>query len=178
MAMEDDHALSPAAREPLEAPREVDLLAGVERFAEAAELAEGGGLAEDERPGGPSHAPAEKVPKPDPGARQGVVEVHCHRRAAADAAGCDFAHHVAEEPGIGVGVRIDEDEPVAPRSGGAAIAGARDLVMRLEDDRRTGSAGEFRRAVSGVVVAEDELGTPSCIGEGMHRAADGGKGPG
>src|SRR6185503_16799434 len=82
MAVQDDDALAAAAREALQAAEEVDLLAGVERFAEAADFAEGARLAKDEGARRPARRAAEPVPARDPEADHRVVGVDAHRGAA------------------------------------------------------------------------------------------------
>lgn len=59
-----------------------------------------------------------------------------------------------------MGIGIDEDEPIARRSRGAAVSGAGDLVNGFEDDVGSGGAGDFGGFVGGIIVADDQFGLP------------------
>src|SRR5262245_36614097 len=158
MALKDHHGASLAAREALQAPREVDLLAGEQLLAETADLAERARLAEHERTGGPARLAAERVPGVDPESNQPVGGLEGHRGAAADTSLFpDTFENILEQRTARIGIRVDEDQPVAARSGRAAVAGARDLVDRLEDHRGARGARDLRGAVGRVVVTHDQF---------------------
>ena len=166
MAMEDDEAAAGFAGEDFEAFAEVDFFGGVEFAAEAAEFPEGVGLAEDEGAGEQSEAAADAVPKFGEEAGKGEVAIETDGGAAGEAvAAGDLPGDFLEEFGAGVGIGIDEDEPIAGGSGSAGISGPGDLVVGLEDDFGAGVAGEFGGAVGGIVVADDDLSLPIAAGE-------------
>ncbi len=63
------------------------------------------------------------------------------------------AEQVLRDPVVGVTKR----EVLAMGGAGAGIAGAADVVDRLEDDRQTEFAGDVGRAILAVVVDNDDL---------------------
>src|SRR5688572_29074991 len=81
MAVQDHEA-----PELLQAAREVDLFRGIELGAEAADLPERIGPAEDERACRPAHRAADQVPQTDRAPCQRVRRFEHDRRAAADVA--------------------------------------------------------------------------------------------
>src|SRR5712692_7798771 len=166
MTVQDDDAAPLAPRDALQAARELDLLAGIERFAEAAELAERRGVAEQERTGGPARAPAERVPRRDPQPHVESFAFQAHRAAAAQASAVlDCRRHVVEQFRAGKRIRVDENQPVAGGARGAGIARARDPVHRLEHYAGSRLARDLGGAVGRVVVADDELGLPAALVE-------------
>src|SRR5260221_14525241 len=80
MAVENRHL-----SQPLEAAREVNLLRGIKRFVESAQLAKGRGAAEDERAGRPAHPAAYPVPHPHRHPSEPTVALRLHRPAATQA---------------------------------------------------------------------------------------------
>ena len=52
-------------------------------------------------------------------------------------------------------------QPVAGGGRRAGVAGAGDLVDGLEHHTCSGGAGDFRRAVGGIVIADDQFALPS-----------------
>src|SRR5688572_31934273 len=66
MAMQNDDPLPLMARQSFQPSRKVDLLAGEELLAEAADLAERMGVAEDERARRPPCHPARRIPEHEP----------------------------------------------------------------------------------------------------------------
>lgn len=179
MAVEDDELFAVAAGVFFEAFAEIDFLGGKEFVAESADGAEGVGLDEDEGAGGPAADAAEEVPGVDEEAGEEVVFVELHGGAAAEAGLVgNGVGDVGKEICAGVGIGVDEDEPVASGGEGAAVAGAGDLVDGFEDDGGAGGTGEFGGAVGGVVVADDEFGLPAEVSEGEGGVADAGEGSG
>lgn len=177
MAMQNDDAFALGAGEFLEAFAQFQFFTGKEVDVEAAELAEGGGIAKDERAGKPMQAPAGEVPQGGDGIAGGVSGFEADGAAASEAAaGVDLRGDVVEEFGAGVRVGIDEEEPIAGGGFGAAVAGAADLVDGFEDDGGPSGGGDFGGAVGGVVVADDEFGLPSASGEGGQGGLDVAKG--
>jgi len=177
MAMEDGDVFALSAREFFEAFAELDFFAGEKFHIEPAEFSERGRFAKDERAGDPSECPTHHVPEVRDEIASGVTGFEADGAAAGEAAASgDLRGDVLEERGAGVRVGVDEDEPIAGGGFGAAIARAADLVDGLEDDVRAGSAGNFRGAIGGVVVAHDELGLPSAPGKGGHGGVDLAKG--
>ena len=177
VAMQYGDAFVFLARKFFEALAEFDFFAGVEVGVEAAEFAEGGGLAKDEGAGAPAEGAADAVPEVGDGVAGGVAGREADGAAAGEAAaGLDLGGDVVEEGGAGVGVGIDEDEPIAGGGLGAAVAGAADLVLGFEGDGGTGIAGDLGGAVGGVVIANDEFGLPVAAGEGGHGGLDVAKG--
>jgi hypothetical protein len=177
VAMDDDDAFAFGAGEFLEAFAEFDFFAGKQVGVEAAEFAERGGFTKDERAGDPAEGAADGVPRGGDGVAGGIPGFEADGAAAGEAsAGGNLRRDVVEERGAGVGVGIDEEEPIAGGGLGAAIAGAADLVDGLKDDAGSGGAGDFRGAVGGIVVADDEFRLPSPPGKGAHGGADVAKG--
>ena len=170
VAMQDGDAFALGAREFFEAFAELKFFAGEEFNVEAAEFPECGGVAKDERAGHPAQRAAGDVPQGGDGVAAGVAGFEADGAAAGEAlAGGDLRGDVIEERGAGVRVGVDEDEPVAGGGAGAAIARAADLVDGLKDDLGAGGPGDFRGAVGGVIVADDEFGGPSAPGESGQR---------
>ena len=63
-------------------------------------------------------------------------------------------------------IGVHKNKPVAGGNAGAAVAGAADLIDRLENHFRAGSAGDVGGAVGGVLVADDQFKFPAARGEG------------
>ena len=177
VAMQDGDAFALSAREFFEAFAEFDFFAGEEVGVESAEFPERGGIAKNERTGDPSQCAAHTIPESGDGVPGRVSGFEADGAAASEAAASfNGGGDVIEERGAGVRVGVDEDEPVAGGGGGAAIARATDLVDGFKDDLGAGGAGDFRGAVGGVVVANDEFGLPSAPGKGGHGVLDVAKG--
>src|SRR5260221_3353608 len=153
MAVENRHL-----SQPLEAAREVDLLRGIKRFVESAQLAKGRGAAEDERAGRPVHRAAYPVPHPHRQPCEPIVALHLHRAAATqDFSAFQETVHLQKKRPAGKRIRIDKDQPFASSVRCAGVARAGDLVDGLEDHGRTRIARDFGGAVGRVVVADDQL---------------------
>src|SRR5579862_1043989 len=158
MPMEYPDPAPAAARQRFQAPEKIEFLRCIEFLAEAADCGKRSALAEDEGPGAPPADAADRVPDPDCQPEAGVVAVRGDGAAAGQAgAAFDRRPEVAEQTRAGRRVRVDEHQPLSIRDRGTAVARAGNLVVRLEHDPRTRSAGDFRRAVGGVVVANDEF---------------------
>ena len=54
----------------------------------------------------------------------------------------------------------------------AAVAGAADLIYRLENDLGAACAGNFRRAIGGIVIANNDLEFPMSRRNGLSRRED------
>ena len=66
----------------------------------------------------------------------------------------------ANNPGLGVGIGVDEQKPIARGGGGPGVAGSGDLIDRLKYHLGTGSAGELGGSVGRIIIANDDFGSP------------------
>ena len=177
VAVQDDDAFAFGAREFLKTFAEFEFFTGEKFGVKSAEFAERGGVAKDERSGHQPECAAGQVPEAGDNVARWISSFKADCAAAGKAsAGFYLRGHVVEKRGAGVSVGVDENEPVAGGGAGSAIAGAADLVEGFKDDARARGPGDFRGAVGGVVVADDEFGGPSAPGEGGERFLDVAKG--
>ena len=171
MPAKDDDRPPFVAGEALQPPEEIDLLGRKELLIESTDLAERRGLQEHERSRRPLADSAERVP--DGERDNGARAVEYDRAPACQASpALDLISRIREEFYARSRVRVDEHEPVPVSVRCTRVPRAGDLIERLEDDSRTGRAGDFGGAVGGIVVTDDQLREPSARPERRHRGAD------
>lgn len=174
VAVKDDDGPARFSRQALEPLREFNFLRHIESLVEPAQLPERGGLDEDEGPGQPTTHAAEQIPTGQDPAGHAVRGLHGERATAGDgAAGLDDAGHFLEQGTRGLGVGVQEDQPVARGRGGAAIPGTRNLVDGLENDASARGGCDPGGGIGGIVVTDDGFPVPAAREEGRRGLLDG-----
>ena len=102
-----------------------------------------------------------------------MIAIEFNGAAAGNAfAGGDLFGDAFKKSRTGVGIGIDKNEPIAGSGGCAGVSGAGDLVDRFKDHVCSGSTGDFRGFVRGIVVADDEFRFPAALMEGGKGGVD------
>ena len=120
-----------------------------------------GRLDEDERAGHEPPPSAGLVPKRCDQARQALIIVHPDRHSTAEnPPGFDLFRDFHEQLRAGVGVRINEQEPIPSRRSRSGNAGTGDLIDGLKHHMRPCRARDVSSAVRRIVVADDQFVIP------------------
>ena len=173
MLMQDDNVPAILLRKLFQTAAEIQFFTGEIFGVKAADFSENGGVTENERACDPAARAAFPVPDAGHDIAEGMVALQFHGDSARQAfAGKDLFRDVREKFGAGQRIAINEEQPVAGGSGGAAISGATDLVHGLEDDGGTGAAGDFRSAVGRIIITNDHFGFHARTGEGGAHGID------
>ena len=163
----NDNALARFGRMHFQAFTQIQFFAGKQFAAESANGSKGLGLTKNEGAGHPVQGAADPIPKSDTAVRPEMIfSIELDRAAAGQAlAGLHLLHHGFKQFHAGPGIGVDKYQPIAAGCRGAAIAGAGDLVHRLEHDPRAGLAGDFGCAIGGIIVAHDQFAFPAVFRE-------------
>ncbi len=145
MPVQDDDFFAALFREFFQAVAEVDFFGCEEFEVEAADFAEGVGAAKDEGAGAPFANAADPIPHAREAVGKEMAFVHADNAAAGHAAAAlNLFGDVGEEFGGGVGVGVDEDEPIAGGDACSGVSGAGDLVDFFGDDFRSSGSRDVR----------------------------------
>jgi len=142
-----------------QADREPDFFPGVDAFIEPAHGFERIAAAEDEGAGRQLAVLGEPGPEDDqPSGESGERGFSTDERPSP-------AHFTSLQGSDGLtqgfrcdeGIGIEKDQVLSTGAGGSGIAGAGELVDRLEDDFRPGFPGDSGGAIGGIVVGNDQV---------------------
>jgi Colicin V production protein len=166
MPVEHDDFFAVRSRKHFQSLAQVQFLRREQFLAETADAFERRRLDKNERTGQPSANPADAIPQRSCAARQRMMAVRNHRRAAGqNFAGRNFFRDVGKQFFARMRIGVHEHKPVAGGNARAGVAGAGDLVDRFENHVCAGVAGDFGGAVGGVIVANDKFKFPAALRE-------------
>lgn len=170
MPVEDDHFFTVSCRDFFQSLAQLQFFRRKNFRVETTEFAERRGLNKNEGARQPFLEPAREVPALRDEIGGEVAFVQPHRGTSGDdVAGMDGFGHVGKQFRARMRIGIHKDEPIAACCGCTGITGSPDLVERFEDNLRASAAGNFRSAVSGIVVAHDEFKLPATLLERGRR---------
>ena len=173
MPIEDNNLLAPLAGQFFEFPAQVNFFAGEELLIEPAHLTKRAGFAKDARARHVAHGPADMIPQLGATPAHGGLALDPQARASGQAAArLDLHGHVREQFRGGIRVGVNEEQPIPERRLGGRVAGAPNLVDRLEDDPRAADTRQFGGVIRRIVVANDQFGFPAQIQKGLGRRLD------
>ena len=173
MPVQNDRLLAAPLGQSFQTSAQVNFLGGKKAVVKTTDLAKGRRFAKKERAGGVFADTADLIPYPGSHAPHERKRVIFDGATAEQISSTDNGHmHVGEKFAARVRIRIHEDQPIPRGSLGPAIAGASDLVDGFEHHGGAGGAGQFRGAIGGIIVANDEFGFSTHAGEHFHRIPD------
>jgi len=106
-----------------------------------------------------------------------LMAIELHGATASQAVtGSDLFGDALEESRGGMGIGVDEDEPITGCSGSAAVSCAGDLVEGFEHDPGAGGSGDFGGFIGRVIVANDEFRFPAPLMKRRKSGVDMAKG--
>lgn len=173
MLAQNHNLPSPAAGKFVQPLEQLDLLRGEQLSAEAADVAKGGGFAKNKGARRPFAQAADEVP--ELGQQPANPIAHIELDGATSGNGTTFFDgitNIFEQWAARVRIGIDKDQPLAGGDAGTAVARPTNLIYRLENDSRATGGRNFRRAIGGIVVADDDLIFPVASRHGVSRAED------
>ena len=173
MVVQNHNLLSSTAREFVQSLKQLDLFRCKQVRAEATDFTERARLAKDKRACRPLADAADQVPGPCQQLANPIARVEFDRATSGNATPFgDRIANVFKQCVARVRIRVDKDQPVARGKTGAAIACPANLIYRLKNDVRAARAGNFCRAIGGIVIANNGLKFPMPRRNGVSRRED------
>ncbi len=104
------------------------------------------------------------------------MSIEQHRATAGQTPpGLNLLRHFAEQSTVRVRIGVNKHQPIPAGRRRAGIARPRDLIDWLSHHGRSRRAGNFRRPVGGVIVANNQFRLPSALPELRAGGLDAGK---
>jgi len=171
--VKNDNSFSCIARQFFQPLAEFQFFRREQFMAEAANFTERCRLAKNKWTSEQLENPAGAVPKPSDDYGGKMVLVQPDRRAARETlAGKNLRRDIGKQFRAGMRIGVHKSQPVAGRCVRAGISRASNLVDRLKHNGRARRARDFRRAVGGIVVADDQFALPADFCESICRLFD------